>query len=45
MQRWREARDCGQTLSETERAELEFLVTAELKAGAQRAGVIAQGLS
>jgi hypothetical protein len=42
MGRWREARDHGQSLPQAERAELESLIEAELKASARRATVIAQ---
>ncbi len=44
MKRWREARDHGESLSETEQAELNSLVAAELEATAGRASAIAEGL-
>jgi len=41
MERWRQARDRGQTLSEDEQAELNSLVVAEFDATARRAAAIA----
>ncbi len=42
MNRWRKARDQGESLSEAERAELDSLVAAELEATAGRASAIAE---
>lgn len=44
MQEWQAARDRGKELSPAERAELEALVNAELRASAQRAAELADEL-
>lgn len=44
MQRWRAARDAGQSLAAEEQAELEQLTEAELQASARRAADAAKGL-
>ena len=45
MARWRAARDAGTTLSSQEEAELEALVEAEMRAAADRARALLQGLA
>ena len=45
MDRWRAARDAGQTLPAADQAELDALVQAELEAAAQRAAALVQGLA
>ena len=44
MDRWRNARDTGQTLPGDEQSELKTLIDAELLAAAQRAGQLAQDM-
>jgi len=45
MERWRVARDRGETLPVTEQSELETLVQAELRAAGDRAAVLGDELS
>jgi hypothetical protein len=44
MERWRTARDAGQSLPTAEQAELDALVQAELEGAAQRAAALVRGL-
>jgi cysteinyl-tRNA synthetase len=45
MNRWRAARDVGQTLSAAEQSELDALVEAEVRAAADRAAALADELA
>lgn len=45
MARWRAARDAGTALSPEDQAELEGLIDAELRAAAERARALLQGLA